>query len=83
METFTRAEDAAERDVDAYHRYDADGDRYPMAMTMDPGGRIGNTNRNTTKRTVAFTSNSEVSECDVDVDVDVEKGSVVLGGVID
>jgi len=75
METFTRAEEATERDVDTYHRYDADGDRYPMAMTMDSNG-----NRNT-RRTVAFTSNSEASEGDVDVDV--EKGSVVLGGVVD
>jgi len=81
METFTRAEEATERDLDTYHRYESDGDRYPMAMTMDPGNRIGNANRNTTKRTVAFTPSSEASEGDVDVDV--EKGSVMLGGVLD
>jgi hypothetical protein len=52
-----------------------------MTMTMDPGGRIGNA----TKRTVAFTSDSDVSEgdVDVDVDVDIEKGSVVLGRMVD
>jgi hypothetical protein len=83
METITRAGEATERDLNAYHRYETDGDRYPMAMTMtmDPGGRIGNA----TKRTVAFTSDSDVSEgdVDVDVDVDIEKGSVVLGRMVD
>ena len=85
METFTRAEEAAGRDLDAYHRYESDpeGGCYPRPMTMEPGLiQVSNANRNTSKRTVAFTSDSEASEGDIDVDGDVEKGSVVLGGVV-